>query len=245
MLVSTANAERRWDKTDLRGIQDAALAPDGTIWVCQDNGKLSYSRNKGKNWNHTKDKKFTRVSANATYVVACDSDGKIWHSTNKGKDWKEGGAENVADVAIDTNNVIVCCGKDGAIWLIHPDSNRKWQRFDALDKTVASGFQSVAANGKVLFAAGKNGTIWYANYDVNTQASDLKFNKTVASGFARISVDPSGVVWACGNNGTVWCSKDNGVNWEKKNFEQMLTYEPGSGFGVAIGMDGSLKISQE
>lgn len=194
---------QEFTRTNASGLQDVAVAPNGTIWACGTNGTIWYSTSNGNTWTQIEASGFKSIGANDNNIIACGDDETVWIANGSGASFQRTSATGFQDVVISPGGRMAGAGTNETIWTSSIQSPNNWS------KAEASGFISVDNNDNNIVAAGSNGKIWIANIN------GTGWIETSASGFRQVSVAPSGVIYAVGTNGTLWSShvSNRGQNW--------------------------------
>ena len=233
----------QWMKTAATSIGDAAIAPDGTVWIAGTNGSIWYGYNSatGADFVRLPAEGFRRLAVGANGMLwAVGFNGTVWsydtatpYSSEK---WVKAPVAGMADVAVAPNGTVWTAGKNGNIWYSYLSATGL-----KFKKLPATGFSRVAVGSDgTLWAVGSNGSLWH--YDTNTPFVAGKWIKTPASLIGDVAVEPAGTVWVAGKNGTIWYSSSfsQGNNFKKIPASNFGSVAAGSNGLWAVGKNGTL-----
>lgn len=212
-----------WRKTPASGVNDAAIGPDGRVWMAGRNGTVWFTDN-GEDFNRVPAEGFERIAAGANGAVwAVGANGTLWRYS--AGTWTQTDAQGMGDVAMAQNGRVWLAGRNGTVW--YTDDGKRFLQVDG------AGFARLAVGpDDTVWAVGKNGSLW--------TYSQGNWAQTPASDMADIGVGSDGLVWLVGRNGTVWTTKD-GRDFKQVATSAMIGITAGRGSRPwAVGTDGSL-----
>lgn len=226
-LFSAMSQAEIWHSTKTNGMNDAALAPNGIIWLTGRNGAIWMSDNiYGSSFTLIKPGGFGRITVAPDSVVwTTGIDGSLWKFTSG--TWTEIAENGIADVAI---------APDGKVWLV--------KRSGAISFSSDQGknFTQITDNGFKRISVAPDGAVWVvATNGVLWKFAKENWIQTTANGIGDVAIAPNGLIWLAAKNGAVWSSSDDGVTFNQDEHATGIeNIAAGRSGAWAVGLDGTL-----
>lgn len=236
-------------------VTDMAVAPDGNIYLSENQKKMSRSTNKGVSWTvlpgtEIKETSCSSVMATSSGTVLAGTSSGIYRSTNKGDNWTKvlGAAQTGADSSISAmatsdGYMLYAFSRSNGLYpekgfaYRSTDDGATWVKGSSSLDSVSIYKAVVHSNGAILVCTGNGvrsssdgGNTWGAIGFYGSSISDLSTDET---GAIVVSINDKKV------NGVLFKTTDAGSSWN----EISTPFKTGTKF--SIHPNGDIFISQD
>lgn len=178
---------------------DIAIADDGTVLACNEDGDLYLSTDKGANFSQVEGYDAVRVSINSAGPIMAhvNKDGDLYYSSDSGKTWTKSNAYDVVDVCA-TKSIHFHVNESGEVY--QSDDTMNWTK-----TSITNENRAVFDGWKLVTISKDNGEAYVHSYK---SAKDMTSFKTDSYDFVDLDVAPDGVIFAVNKGGDVYIAPD-------------------------------------